>query len=182
MALKQKNIGSYDKLMKELDNLLEQKVISYAQFAKQVGWQTVAFYNRYKVYGFDLEEMERFVLVARVVQPNMIICIRCSQQVVPKAKSVRRVICEDCKVEISMMKEEDSLRYKYPPWVNAIRDSRLRELVEQEFHIDEITAHEMSLAGNIVHAKMIRDKRWELPIGNIGSSLSKLNVLLTKIN
>ncbi len=182
MALKQKNIGKYDKCMKELDSILEQKIISYAQFTKHVGWQTVAFYNRYKVYGFDIEEMERFVAVAKLLKTNMITCIRCGSKVVPKAKSVRRVLCEGCKQEIAEMKENDSLKYKYPDWVNGIKNDSLRDLVEQEFHIDEKTAYQMSLCQTTDKAKEVRALRWEVPSLNISSSLSGISVLVSKVH
>ena len=164
MALvEEKNIKVYDKLMKELDGILAEKRISYAQFALKMGIQTVAFYNRYKIYGFQINEMENFVSCAKKLPPNMIKCIRCSKEFLPKAKSVKRAFCKECRDELKKKDSaNDALKFHYPSWVTAISNDELKKLVEQEFHIDEATALEMSKVNDIEEAKRIRSKRWDV--------------------
>lgn len=159
--LRQKNIKAYDKLMKELDVILSEKRISYAQFAVKMGIQTVAFYNRYKVYGFLLEDMENFVEMAKCLPPNRIKCIKCDKEFVPKAKSVKRAFCNECRQEMQKKDNGDNLKFRYPAWVNNIKNIEIRKLVEQEFHIDEVTASNMAKAKDVAEAKKIRAERWQ---------------------
>ncbi len=180
-SVKQKNIKAYDKLMKELDTILNEKRISYAQFAIKIGMQTVAFYNRYKIYGFQLEDMVRFVAFAKELPPNMIKCIRCSREFLPKAKSVKRAFCEECREELRKKESAgDSLKFRYPAWVNSISDPEVKKLVEQEFHIDEDTALEMSKADGAEEAKMIRAERWQEPSSYYTSLFSSISALMSK--
>lgn len=180
-VIKQKNIKAYDKLMKELDVVLSEKRISYAQFAIKMGMQTVAFYNRYKIYGFQLEDMVKFVAFAKELPPNMIKCIRCAKEFMPKAKSVKRAFCDECREELRKKESSgDSLKFRYPSWVNSINNTEIRRLVEQEFHIDENTAMEMSKATGAEEAKMIRAERWQTPSSYYTSLYSSINVLKQK--
>ena len=175
-VIKHKNIKTYDKLMKELDIVLSEKRISYAQFAIKIGMQTVAFYNRYKIYGFQLEDMVRFVAFAKELPPNMIKCIRCAKEFMPKAKSVKRAFCDECRAELRRKDSSaDSLKFRYPSWVNSINNVEIRRLVEQEFHIDEETALQMSKAGGADEAKMIRAKRWHTPSTYYSSLFSSIS-------
>ncbi len=161
---KQKNIKEYDKLMRELDTILSEKRISYAQFATKRGIQTVAFYNRYKIYGFRLEDMVEFVAFAKVLKPNMIKCLKCSKEFVPKAKSVKRAFCNECREAMQKKRtDNDSLKFHYPKWVSDILDENVKLLVEQEYHIDEDTALLMSRASSSSEAKLIRSARWQTP-------------------
>lgn len=178
VLLKQKNIKLYDKLMKELDEILIEKRISYAQFSLKIGMQTVAFYNRYKVYGFQIEDMERFVEVAKVLPPNRIKCIKCHKEFIPKAKSVKRAFCDECREELRRKESaNDVLKFRYPAWVNNIKNVEIRNLVEQEFHIDEETAYNMSKSKNVFEAKKIRAERWQ----NYNVIIHNMNYLSNKV-
>ncbi len=177
---KQKNIKAYDKLMKELDIILSEKRISYAQFATKRGIQTVAFYNRYKIYGFQLEDMVEFVEFAKTMPPNMIKCLKCSKEFMPKAKSVKRAFCNECREALKKKDtNSDNLKFQYPEWVTGIIDEDIRRLVEQEFHIDEDTAAQMSKATCQNEAKTIRSTRWQSP-NNFSLSNFNLRLLSTK--
>ena len=161
MVDKNINIKEYNRLVKEIDEVLESKRISYASFSGALGITAITFYNRYKSCGFSVKDLGCFLKIAQKLPPNMIVCIKCGQSFLPKAKSVKRAFCEDCKEEMTRKSEENEIvRFKYPAWVTGVNDWALRNLVEQEFHIDEETAMAMSEAASVEEAKTIRANRW----------------------
>lgn len=173
----QSSMKEYDKLVKELDAILDEKRVSYAQFALQMGIQTVSFYNKYKLYGFSLDELISFVSYAKDMQPNMIECIKCGFKFIPKAKSVKRAMCDSCREELHKKDDAcDSLKFRYPQWVKSISNPEIKKLVEQEFHIDEDIALEMSKALNIAEAKAIRADYWQASTSNHENLLSLMNI------
>jgi hypothetical protein len=97
-------------------------------------------------------------------------CIKCGAAFIPKTKSVKRAFCEDCKEEMrKKIDGNDNLRFKYPEWITDIEDWSIRNLVEQEFHIDEETALEMARAATADEAKAIRANRWQASTTNVSS-------------
>lgn len=173
----QSTVKEYDKLVKELDIILEAKRVSYAQFSLQMGIQTVSFYNKYRLYGFPIDELISFVSYAKDMAPNMIECIKCGFKFVPKAKSVKRAMCGGCREELHKKDDAcDSLKFKYPQWVSAITNSEIKKLVEQEFHIDEQVAFEMSKSRKPEDAKAIRADYWHANTSNHESLLSLMNI------
>lgn len=162
MSAKKVNLKEYNKLVGEIDAALDSKRISYASFSSNLGISSITFYNRYKTCGFTVEDLEYFLKVAKEMEPNMIVCIKCGSKFVPKAKSVIRAFCEDCKSEMRKKSEEkEVIRFKYPAWITGMSNWELRNLVEQEFHIDEETAKNMSEASSVEEAKAIRANRWK---------------------
>lgn len=176
-TLQHSSMKEYDKLVKELDLILDEKRISYAQFALKMGIQPVSFYNRYKLYGFLLEEMTSFVAYAKELPFNMIKCIKCGSEFVPTAKSVKRALCSKCREELHKKDNSgDSLKFRYPQWVKTIDNAEIKRLVEQEFHIDENIALEMSKAPSPDKAKAIRAWHWQEPAANADSLMSLMNI------
>lgn len=176
-TIMQSVMKDYDRLVKELDSILDGKRISYAQFALKQGIRSVSFYNRYKLYGFSLEEMTEFVADAKMLPPNMIQCIKCGREFIPMAKSVKRAMCETCR-EGARMKNSasDAHKFKYPNWVRAVNNAEIKKLVEQEFHIDEAIAHEMANAANLAEAKSIRADYWQGSYSGRDSLMSLMNI------
>ncbi|MDR2884189.1 MAG: hypothetical protein LBV09_03680 [Deferribacteraceae bacterium] len=165
-----RQVSTYLKLIKQIDATLDVKRISYAQFSHELDMPSIAFYNKYKAHGFSLEEMERFLALAQTMPAKTIECIKCGAAFIPKTKSVKRAFCEECKEEMRRKVENsDSIRFKYPSWITNIHDSLLRNLVEQEFHIDEETAAEMAKADSAEEAKAIRSNRWKGSTNNTSS-------------
>jgi hypothetical protein len=149
---------------------LEKKRISYASFSQTLGINSVTFYNRYKSYGFTVSDLTNFLRVAKQMPPKMIRCLKCNKEFMPKAKSVKRAFCDECRMELKKKSEEaDLLKFKYPPWVVSVRDWNIRSLVEQEYHIDEDTARQMSLAESVEEARAIRAERWDCTIQGMSS-------------
>ncbi|MDR2105445.1 MAG: hypothetical protein LBP51_06800 [Deferribacteraceae bacterium] len=170
MLCKKVETKKYDKLVHAIDNVLETKRISYAGFSKAMGINSIAFYNHFKSYGFTLEDLEQFLQTAKKLPPKLIKCIKCNKEFTPKAKSVKRAFCSDCREEMrKKSRESDILRYNYPKWVTDIEDHAIRSLVEQEFHIDELTAYQMSQAATAEDAKAIRSTRWYRPMQHYSS-------------
>jgi hypothetical protein len=162
MAGKSVNIKEYNKLVDEIDKALESKRVSYASFSAALGITAITFYNRYKSCGFSLKDLQYFLKIAKDLPPNQIKCLKCGKSFLPKAKSVKRAFCEECKEELQKKSDKnDIIRFKYPAWVTGINSWAIRNLVEQEFHIDEETAMAMSEAETPEDAKAIRANRWK---------------------
>lgn len=175
------NTKAYNKLVKEIDAVLESKRISCASFSQTLGIHSITFYNRYKTYGFTINDLEQFLTIAKAQPPNMIRCLKCNKPFLPKAKSVKRAFCEECKAGMRKKSEESEvLRIRYPAWVTGVSDWAIRNLVEQEFHIDEATAQEMSNAQTVEEARAIRSKRWKSSTQGVSSvvynSLHNINM------
>ncbi len=177
MAEKDVNTKTYDKFLTEIDVVLESKRISYAQFSQKLGISAITFYNRYKSYGFTVKDMTQFLKIAKAQPTNMIRCLKCGSEFMPRAKSVKRAFCDSCKSEMRKKSEQSEvLRFKYPAWVTGMTNWAIRNLVEQEFHIDEETAHAMSNAVTVEEAKAIRSNRWK------GSSQCSSSVVYDTMN
>lgn len=176
-AIQQSKMKEYDELVKELDIILNEKRISYAQFALEMGIQTVSFYNRYKLYGFMLEEMNKFVAYAKGLPATKIKCIKCCKEFIPKAKSVKRALCRSCRDELQRRSNaSDGLKFSYPSWVESISVPEIKRLVEQEFHIDEGIAFEMSKACSLEEAKSIRSDHWQPTPPYYASIVALMNI------
>lgn len=175
--MQQSAMKEYDRLVKELDSILDEKCVSYAQFALKQGIRTVSFYNKYKLYGFLLEDMVAFVAYAREMPANTIKCIKCGVEFVPMAKSVKRALCNTCREELHKKDDAcETIKFKYPSWVRAIINPEIKKLVEQEFHIDEAVALEMAKADNLAEAKSIRADYWQGAHSSRDSIMMLMNI------
>ena len=167
------NRDAYCRLLEKIDTALESKCISYAQFSKRLGITAIAFYNNYKSRKFSIEEMTAFLEIAESLPVNLIRCLKCNREFMPRAKSVKRAVCDDCRnVGNQRIPRSDSLRFNYPEWVTGIKNWEIKNLVKQEYHIDEETALAMSNALSPEEARAIRANRWRNSIQYCSSLLN----------